>query len=157
VSMEQVLSPRNLSWFAGIMEGEGYFGIRKSGGLTIEVTMTDKDVIDRVASLFSFGTRSEKTLPSGKIAYWWGVSKQSAAAGLMMTLYSLMGERRQKKIAECLAHWKATPLPKSMWTSCKSGHLLAGENLRVIQEGKYEKRRCVTCARLRQQKHRLAK
>lgn len=150
------LAVRDLAWFAGIMEGEGYFGVRKSGGITLEVTMTDKDVIDKVASLFPFGTRAQKVLPSGKTAYWWGVTKQSAAAGLMMTLFTLMGQRRQEKIAHCLSHWKATPLPKKMWTHCKNGHPLSGENLRVLQEGKYEKRRCLECGRLRQQKYRMA-
>lgn len=150
------LAVRDLAWFAGIMEGEGYFGVRKHSGLTLEVTMTDKDVIDRVASLFPFGTRNERTLPSGKIAYWWGVTKQSAVAGLMMTLLPLMGNRRRQKIIDCLQHWKATPLPKAMWTHCKHGHALAGANLRVIKEGKYEKRRCVECGRLRQQKYRMA-
>lgn len=151
------LAVRDIAWFAGIMEGEGYFGLRKNGGLTLEVTMTDKDVIDRVASMFSFGTRAERSLPSGKTAYWWGVTKQSAVAGLMMTLLPLMGKRRQAKIIECLTRWKETPLPKKRWTHCKSGHALTGENLKVIYEGKYAKRRCIECGRLRQQKYRSSK
>ena len=148
-----MLSPRDIAWAAGLFEGEGSFGTRPQG-ITASITMTDRDVIDRFSALFPFGTRYERILPSGKTAYRWCVTKQSAAAGLMMTLYALMGSRRQSKIRECLAAWRARPLPKRMWTVCKHGHPLAGENLRIVHEGTYVKRRCVECARLRQRKYR---
>jgi len=136
------------------MEGEGYFGIRREVDLVAQLCMTDKDVVDKFHSIFGFGSRKERILPSGKTAYIWSSTNQSQTAGLMMTLFSLMGKRRAEKIMQCLAAWKSKPLPKSMWTHCKSGHALIGDNLRVIKEGKYEKRRCVECGRLRQQKYR---
>lgn len=146
------LSIRDISWFAGIMEGEGYFGVRKQG-IVVQLDMTDKDVIDRVATLFRFGCRDARPLPSGKTVHRWRVVKQSAAAGLMMTLLPLMGERRHARIMRCLEAWKARRLPYRMVTHCKHGHALAGDNLRIITEGKYTKRRCRACAVLRQQKY----
>jgi hypothetical protein len=152
-----MIAARDLYWAAGLMEGEGYFGLRRGADLVAQLCMTDKDVVDRFHNLFGFGSRSTTLLPSGKIAYWWISTNQSQTAGLMMTLLSLMGERRAAKIMECLAAWKRKPLPKKKWTHCKNGHALIGTNLKVIHEGKYEKRRCIECGRLRQQKYRSSK
>lgn len=43
---------------------------------------------------------------------------------------------------------------KRLWSTCKNGHELSGLNLKITYEGKYEKRRCNECARLRTQKYR---
>ena len=150
------MKTNDLYWIAGILEGEGYFGLHGKGYLSIQVTMTDKDVIDRYSSIVNFGSRCERLLPSGKTAYGWRSNHQSNNAGLMMTLLSLMGERRKNKIMECLERWKLTPLPKKQWTHCKHGHELLGDNLKIVQEGKYTKRRCVECGRQRQIKYQLA-
>lgn len=153
-----MISTNDIYWAAGIMEGEGWFGCSKKDGvekgLKAELTMVDKDVIDRFASIFNFGTRKTRALPSGKIAYSWSTTHQSNTAGFMMTLFPLMGARRQEKILQCLDTWMLRPLPKRQWTHCKNGHELSGANLRITYEGKYKKRRCNECSRLRTQKHR---
>lgn len=115
--------------------------------------MTDKDILDRMQSLSGLGSRKEMLLPSGKTAFGWSITNQRDAAGFMMLL-TLMGERRSAKIRHCLSEWKKKPLPKAMWSHCKSGHELSGGNLKIITEGKYDKRRCVECGRLRQEKYR---
>lgn len=43
---------------------------------------------------------------------------------------------------------------KRLWSTCKHGHELSGNNLRITTEGKYMKRRCNECSRLRTQKYR---
>ena len=153
-----MIDVKDIYWAAGIMEGEGWFGCSKDAGiekgLTAALTMTDKDVVDKFASIFNFGTRKARVLPSGKTAYKWSVTNQAKAAGFMMTLFPLMGIRRQEKITQCLSTWMARPLPKKQWTHCKSGHELTGDNLKITTEGKYQKRRCIECSRLRTQKYR---
>jgi hypothetical protein len=114
-------------------KGEGYFGLRRGKDLVIQLAMTDLDVINKFCGIVRCGTRKERLLPSGKIAYFCSVTNQGAAAGLMMTVLPLMGERRSEKIRHCLASF---------------------ENTKMIREGKYTKRRCVKCAALRQQKYR---
>lgn len=148
------LSVKDLYWAAGIMEGEGYFGVRRTADLVMQLCMTDKDVVDRFHTLFGVGSRAESKLPSGKTAYWWMSTNQRQTAGLMMTLLPLMGVRRAAKIIDCIQKWKLKPLPKKMWTQCKNGHDLTGDNLKIVQDGKYMKRRCIECGRLRQQKYR---
>lgn len=149
-----MISVKDISWAAGLLEGEGSFMLRRGKDLVVQLIMTDQDVVDRFQFIFNFGSRSERILLSGKTAYGWSVTNQSQAAGLMMTLLPFMGERRAAKICECLAAWKTKPLPKRLWTHCKNGHELSGNNLRTITEGKYQKRRCKECGKLRQQKHR---
>lgn len=46
---------------------------------------------------------------------------------------------------------------KRLWSTCKHGHELSGSNLRITYEGKYEKRRCIECSRLRSQKYKSTK
>lgn len=144
-------------WVAGLMEGEGWFGHRRNGDLVIQLTMTDRDVIDRLQTVLGFGCRKERNLPSGKVAYIWSLTNQCQAAGLMMTIVSAMGERRANRIKECIAEWKRKPLPRSMWTHCKNGHAFTPENTRMVMDGKYEKRCCRKCSNLRTIKYRQSR
>lgn len=154
----------DIAWLAGLLEGEGSFhcdGGRGSrlrettGHLSITVQMTDEDVIKKIQQVTGFGTfRSPRQLPSGKTCYGWSVSNQTQAAGLMMTLLPLMGVRRAAKIRECLAEWKKKPIRASLQTHCVNGHPFTGENLRIVDDGKYVRRRCKQCVRDRQAKHR---
>jgi hypothetical protein len=144
----------DLGWIAGLLEGEGYFGYHRDGDLAIQIAMTDKDVIDRFGAMLDIGVFPKpRLLPSGKTVYRCNLTNQAKAAGLMMTLLPLMGERRRGKIIECLDAWKG----KSRWKlgpKCSHGHELSGDNLIVTNEGGYEKRRCKECAKLRMRKHR---
>jgi hypothetical protein len=150
-----MITSTQIGWLAGLLEGEGYFAYREVQGLTIQISMTDFDVIHRVSSLLGFGSIHKcPARPDRKQAWRWSAGGQPQVAGLMMTLLPLMGERRAAKIRECLALWKERGLPRRQWTHCKNGHELSGENLRLVTEGKYTKRRCVECGMLRMRKHR---
>ena len=151
------MQAKDVFWLAGVMEGEGCFQIRKSGGIYAQLDMTDKDVVDRFKALCGVGVLAKpRVLKSGKTAYRWAVSNQADAAGFMMTLLPVMGERRAQKIRECLAHWRATPLRASLRELCKSGHPLYGENMNIVKNGAYLKRDCKQCKRDRQRKYRAA-
>jgi hypothetical protein len=149
---------KDLYWLSGLLEGEGHFGLRRQGrDLVIQVGMTDLDVIDRAHRLIGSGSRKSRVLPSGKTFHIVTVANQSVARDLMEKMLPIMGERRAQKMRECLAAHAEVDPPKRDWTHCKNGHELSGANLRVITEGKYTKRRCVECSKLRQRKHRASK
>jgi hypothetical protein len=148
-----MISMKWLYWAAGVIEGEGCFTHHRNGDLVISVVMTDNDVIKRLRGTFGFGSMTQRSLPSGKIAFSWRSTNQAQTGGLMMTLLPLMSARRQVKIIECLDAWRSKPLRKALWSHCKNGHELAGDNLWITHEGKYEKRRCRECNRLRQAKY----
>jgi len=109
----------DLHWLAGLLEGEGCFAWQKSTKNRyqykyprISLTMTDKDIVARVASLFDvrclgpYGPYGK--LHRGhvrKVVY----STQlygPRAVSLMRRLYPLMGRRRSSKIKYILERTK---------------------------------------------------
>jgi len=97
-----MLKMRDLYWLAGLIEGEGCFGDYDSP--TIAVTSTDEDIIKRISKLFNCNYHHKKT-PT-KLQYVIKIHS-TLAISWMLTLYPLMGERRQSKIKECILKWKS--------------------------------------------------
>lgn len=105
----------DIYWLAGWLEGEGCFSIYqkdKYKQFRIEFSSTDLDVIRKVKTLL----RSDDTVFLRKQSYsGLGTKKKreyylkltdNLAIQWMMTLYTLMGERRKAKIKEILTEWK---------------------------------------------------
>lgn len=97
---------KDIIWVAGLLEGEGYFAYQTSA--KIDVSMIDKDVIIKLRNILnptvsviarskSSGDRQQqyRIQVCGLVAIQW-----------MMTIYSLMGERRKARIREILKTWK---------------------------------------------------
>lgn len=107
----RIPSEAELFWVAGILEGEGSFMMIKSwvSGKAylypkIVVTMTDRDIIERVAVLFGnsvYDVPPEKKFPGRKYQYRAQISG-APAAELMLLLLPIMGARRGKRIREIL-------------------------------------------------------
>lgn len=111
------IQTKDIYWLAGLLEGEGCFA---DNGPTyrdvplIVVKMYDLDVVGRALSVLNPGgcrlptvyRRVDRTQP-------FHVAKISGnrAAGWMMTLYPLMGERRQARIREVLKSWSKSSRP----------------------------------------------
>jgi len=99
---------RNIHWMAGLLEGEGCFGAdAKWGTPIIQLTMTDEDVVKKFAGFFPGGQKIKvrKPNPPRKTAYEYRLVG-ARAAGLMMTIYPLMGTRRQERILGILREWR---------------------------------------------------
>lgn len=95
-----------IAWLAGLLEGEGCFS-RRGNCITIQLYVSDRDVIEKAQAIIgapSIGSRRPKN-EKHKTCYYWTVSGPEAAAW-MMTLYSLMGSRRQERIKELLTVFK---------------------------------------------------
>ena len=99
-------------WLAGLLEGEGYFGIHpdrrpgdRRGRLEVRLKMTDRDVVERAAGLFPSGASVRPVIdprPRKSDCYrigWNGATAES----VMRAVLPYMGERRAAKIRECLA------------------------------------------------------
>ena len=107
-----------LLWFAGLLEGEGCFNIRKARNQPrVTIEMTDRDIIDRVADLWgsNVSVRSPRQLakcPCGSATCRINprlsqTSYQTAIYGdrarnMMRLAYVVMGTRRSAKISEIL-------------------------------------------------------
>lgn len=92
-------------WLAGLLEGEGNFDLQAGKYPRVRLSMTDRDVVGRVASLFDSSLRL--TLRDAPNAPTWHAEKQGeAAAEIMEAVLPYMGARRSAKIATILASWR---------------------------------------------------
>jgi len=104
---------KDLYWLAGMMEGEGSFYLagkknQKTPNYYPELTVqtTDYDVAMRISNIMC--NRLTKVKPynySRKQSYKVRLSS-TRAIQWMMTLYPLLGNRRQEKIREIITFWK---------------------------------------------------
>jgi len=107
------MNSKELHWLAGLLEGEGWFGISKQSvrgknyeNPAISVKMVDADIIYYVKRLAGHGSIGKADLPSGKTAYIWRTSGEKAVK-LMEELYLILGTRRQGQINLVFESWKA--------------------------------------------------
>ena len=99
-----MLTIRDISWLAGLVEGEGCF-TKCRESIRISVAMTDQDTVNKVATVWGTPVGVWTTRGSNKTPYS-TVICGNAAAGWMMTLYPLLGGRRQARIRELLKIWR---------------------------------------------------
>lgn len=113
----------DLHWLAGLLEGEGCFTLKSSqyptaSGFktsfipTIQLNMTDRDVVERAASLMRLrvgGPYMHNKKKNAKPMFYIRAGGRRAA-GWMMTLYSLMGKRRKEKIYQILSAYNKIPI-----------------------------------------------
>jgi len=110
-----MIKTSDIHWLAGLLEGEGCFGVvrnrpkDKPGVRTyprITLGMCDNDVVLRAQKLMG-GTLSQRPAKENrKPVLTLSIQRQALAAGWMMTLYPLMGARRQEKIRTLLEQWR---------------------------------------------------
>jgi hypothetical protein len=111
------MNDNDLNWLAGLLEGEGNFcwagGTKRSKFPAIDLKMTDRDVVNRAATLLGracmgpygpYGTLGAKPVFQCRIA-------GQPAIEVMCVLKPLMGERRQARIQEIVDTWSSVPRP----------------------------------------------
>jgi hypothetical protein len=111
------VSTIDIAWLAGLLEGEACFCVcdrrvkdKTYKRIYIQLVMTDQDVVERAANLLGTSAKPMPWRNNGMTKPTWRAYLcGDKAAGWMMTLYKLLGHRRQAKIRECLSAWKASP------------------------------------------------
>ena len=101
-----------LSWFAGLLEGEGCFYSGARSGQKVRrpmfiLAMADQDVVERAARLVG-GPRICAKIPKNRRykTMWILRVGDRRAVQWMMTLYPLLGTRRQQQIRRVLHAWR---------------------------------------------------
>jgi len=125
-------SREGLAWVAGIIEGEGCFSVRPRKAfpnqtiLSLEVKMTDGDIIHRLKEVTGLGTAYGPYTRPGhrKPIYRWKVSSAADIYALAVAIYPWMGTRRSGKIREVIEAF-TNKMPKSG----HSGNRLRGSAL----------------------------
>lgn len=97
-------SERDLHWLVGILEGEGCFDLHKGTYPRIRITMTDRDIVGRVATLF--GSSIRLSLRRFNQPTWHAEIQGERAAAIMEAILPHMGARRSQTIAKILSKWR---------------------------------------------------
>lgn len=90
-------------WLAGLLEGEGYFGLYRGDRPVVEVKMTDRDVVERVGALFGnpnvvfIPAANERCQPQYRARV-----RGAGAVEIMRRILPHMGQRRTARITELL-------------------------------------------------------
>jgi hypothetical protein len=103
------MSPNNLAWLAGLIEGEGYLGIVRGRGI-VRVAMTDADVVERLRVVSGVGLVNELPRRHGVTR---AVVSGDARHPVRFTLrWALGGDRRTARYAQTGA--AVIPPPQSV-------------------------------------------
>lgn len=104
------LSEAELTWLAGLLEGEACFHSNRqasSTSIVIILKMTDRDVVERAAALMNTNVFIRPDYrPHCKTSYVARIYGQKAYM-LMQQLLPYMGQRRKARIQECLKLWES--------------------------------------------------
>ena len=92
----------DLIWLAGLAEGEACFDLHKGRSPRIRIGMTDRDVVERAATLVGSSCRLQLRVPP-HAPMWHAELQGPRAAALMRDLLPFMGSRRSTRIATALA------------------------------------------------------
>lgn len=132
---------QQLYWLAGLLEGEGSFlsgPPSRPFSPSVSICSTDRDVIDRVASIF--GTSVAIVSVKRSIEHGWKQPYSTRTRGynaavLMRVLRPLMSERRQKQIDHALDCMTTEPLNEKVTQKVADEILIRrnkGETIRSI-------------------------
>jgi hypothetical protein len=115
------LSETEIAWIAGILEGEGYFGIdnrskdryevsKSPPAPFIKISMVDEDIIQRLSKLLdkSYFSPSRKTVKDKQV-YTLHIGEKEKVLFILQKILPYMGVRRGERITECISHlqtWK---------------------------------------------------
>lgn len=96
-----------IGWAAGVIEGEGCIVFEKiktrtnSYRTSIAVSMTDKDVVEKLLTVLGVGTlRGPYQIKSGKSLWTWAVQNQKGCFETLLKVGPYLGDRRLKKASE---------------------------------------------------------
>lgn len=117
------MSPEEVAWVAGLLEGEGCFFITWSQTrvgeyprMQLRCCMTDEDIVRKLYSMVggkvSGPIQKKKVSADGqlpKLQWLWVMGRRNGAEDLMKRIRPYMGTRRGAKIDEILAAGKAYP------------------------------------------------
>lgn len=100
-----MISAEDIGWVAGFLEGEGCFNWAQRR-LSVNTTQKDWEPLVRLQEVVGGTLRQYK---NRKQMLWRHVVTGPQAAGLMMTVYTLMSARRRDQIKTALQGWQSVP------------------------------------------------
>lgn len=138
-----MITSAQIQWLAGFLEGEGSFTFA-AGTVRVSAVQVQRWPLERCASIIGGRIRliTRKYRENSKPIHMWNLYSVNAA-GLMMTLYSLLSPDRQLQIRNALRPWlKLRRVALPYRTHCPHGHSYSGANLYRDPDGARRCRRC---------------
>lgn len=119
----------DIAWLGGLIEGEGCFS-DNHGSSQIILSMTDRDTVERAATLFGGRVREQRRNDAThyKPAFRVNVCGARAIAWMMM-LYQFLGQRRRQRVRQQIEKWKLSP----RWSKAPNGQ----RSMAVCHPGEY--------------------
>lgn len=108
----------NLAWVAGLFEGEGWMGWRRSASkgphLELRLGMTDEDIIKRLATTLAVGNvfgPNRKFAPDGREIKpnWVFYASGKIAYAIAVAILPQLGVRRTQQVRTAIQSWLDTP------------------------------------------------
>lgn len=114
--MSQNLTSVQIAWVAGLIEGEGTFGVTQTNSPFIAIQMNDKDVLEQAQSIMNgtslYGPYKHRRGDSYDTPHYRLAVYGTLAISWMMTLYTLMQSRRKAKMKYIIDWWIQKPKVK---------------------------------------------
>lgn len=152
------VSLRDLSWAAGLFEGEGCLFFQKARTYqtaSMKLGMTDKDVVTRFHAVVGLGNICPpRMLKSGKQLWMWQVVGFANVQAIVAAFWNYLGDRRKAKAEEVLLAARKQVSPPWKRSLCIRGHRLVAENMYqwVSHTGK-ARRTCRLCDQIRNREY----
>jgi hypothetical protein len=116
----------DVSWAAGLFEGEGNWRPTDKRTATAVLGMCDRDVVERFRSIVGFGTIAHvapRDPAKHRDFYVWSGSSARNVRGLIQLFWPYLGDRRRARATEILAHTENCPSrPIGGNDTCEKGH-----------------------------------
>ena len=147
-----MITPMDVAWAAGFLEGEGCFFAGTKGKSTaptrvmgVQAAQVQKWPLEILSRLFGGNVKDRIGKGKQRDYHHWGLYGPRAA-GLTMTLYTFLSPKRQAEIAKALREWRSRPAYVGYRMSCVKGHPFDLVNTKVMT-GPNQKRACRQCRR----------
>lgn len=113
----------DLAWAAGLFEGEGCVTKNGRKNLSLQINMTDEDVLRKFHSVVSVGWISgPHARGKHKPAWCWKVTSFQNVQAVIALLWNWMCARRRARATELLVWYLARPLAGQWKITCSKGH-----------------------------------
>lgn len=149
-----MISPIDLAWAAGFLEGEGTFafgqrlkdGRPDQGSAHVAACQVQREPLERLHRLFGGNDPVEYHWlgPSKTKSAWFWRVYGIRAVGTMMTIYRFMSPQRRARIRLALDRWRSAPGQHKKWSVCSRGHDLTLAKARTGRNGNGQCSRCVS-------------
>lgn len=133
------INNNDLFWIAGLLEGEGYFGVKTSGTLrnvVVSCHMTDLDVLESLQKRVGKGnvTGPYKNVKIGnKLRWMYNLSGRNAYL-LMKMVLPLMGGRRSDKIKKLIDGYESVEVKVYKIMAVSTGRIEVVYNMKEWAE-----------------------